>query len=276
VGRSDQGVAANLGELIAVTAGDCNADRISDIYAPEMSVWLQSNGAFRAPAAGSALFEGFCKVFFSCYCPLTVEGRNRLPDGPFLLCSNHMSHADSAALMTASGRSFRDFALLGARDYFFNSHSVRWLVSPLMNVIPIERRPGAKSLAACLETCRRFVDETGGSLILYPEGTRSPDGEMQAFRAGAGLFAIELGLPVVPAYIDGTHHILPKGSSMPRVGRVAVRFGEVLSLSTLSRHKQFPRDRRHYVVERLSESIRQLNPADPSLQRAVVGFPQKG
>jgi 1-acyl-sn-glycerol-3-phosphate acyltransferase len=214
-------------------------------------------------------------VFFTCYCPLTVEGRDHLPSGPFLLCSNHTSHADSAALMTASGRSFRDFALLGASDYFFHSRRVRWLVSPLMNIIPIERRPGPKSLAACLKASRRFVEETRGSLILYPEGTRSPDGEMRSFRPGAGLFAIELGLPVVPAYIDGTHRILPKGRSMPRVGPVTVRFGEALVLATLFDDEKLRRNRRRCIVDKLLQSILTLSQGHPT-HDLVAGIREQG
>jgi long-chain acyl-CoA synthetase len=159
--------------------------------------------------------------------------------------------------MTASGHSFRSFALMGASDYFFRSRRVRWAVSPLMNVIPIDRDPGSKSLSACLATCRRFMEQTGGSLILYPEGTRSPDGEMRAFKSGAALFAIELDVPVVPAYIEGTHHILPKGRNMPRTGPVAVRFGEPLAVAR-PRPGELPRDRRRRVVEQLTESIRML------------------
>jgi 1-acyl-sn-glycerol-3-phosphate acyltransferase len=214
-----------------------------------------SERAFHASAIGGAMFERFCKIFFSSYCPLSVEGHHNLPVGPFLLCSNHSSHADSAALMTASGRAFDNFALLGASDYFFYSRSMRWLVSPLMNVIPIDRRPGPKSLASCIATCRRFVEETGGSLILYPEGTRSPDGEIRPFRPGVGLFALELGLPVVPAYIEGTHHILPKGQSIPRSGPVRVRFGEALRLTMSG---EIPRERRRNVVAKLAQSVQEL------------------
>src|SRR5262249_16224061 len=76
----------------------------------EMGRENSSQHAFRASALGSICFERFCHTFFKLYCPLTVQERHRLPDGPFLLCSNHTSHADSAVLMTASGRSFRNFA----------------------------------------------------------------------------------------------------------------------------------------------------------------------
>jgi 1-acyl-sn-glycerol-3-phosphate acyltransferase len=216
----------------------------------------RSDGAFRASVVGSALFEGFCRAFFKWYCPLKVEGLQHLPGGPFLLCSNHSSHADSAALMAASGRSFRSFALIGASDYFFQSRRVRWLVSPLMNVISIDREPTAKSLFACLETCRQFL-ATGGSLILYPEGTRSPTGEMHEFKSGAGMFAIELGVPVVPVYIEGTNRILPKGSSLPRMGPVTVRFGEKLAIEPRRTGESF-RDRRRHVVAQLTQSIRML------------------
>lgn len=222
----------------------------------------KSETAVWAPALGSAMFEGFCRSFFTCYCPLTVEGYACLPEGPFLLCSNHCSHMDSAALMTASRRSFRDFALLGASDYFFRSRNIRLLVSPFMNIIAIDRQPGPKSLAACLATCRQFLRETGGTLIMYPEGTRSPDGEIQPFKAGAGLFAVELGVPLIPAFIEGTHDALPKGQTMPRPGRVTVRFGEAMAFAPISATDEAFRERRRSAVEQLGERIRLLG-CDP-------------
>jgi 1-acyl-sn-glycerol-3-phosphate acyltransferase len=228
----------------------------------QMTGWHKPDRALRAPAVGNAMFQGFCRAFFACYCPLTVEGLDHLPNEPFLLCSNHASHIDSAVLMTASGRSFRSFALLGASDYFFHSRTVRWSVSPLMNVIPIERQPGPKSLATSLEECRRFLEETGGGLILYPEGTRSPDGEMRTFKTGAALFASRLAIPVVPAYIEGSHRILSKGRSMPRPRPLTVRFGRALAFAAPSTSGESLRDRRHVFVEELCRSIRLLNLGD--------------
>lgn len=228
---------------------------------------------FRASVLGSLCYELFCRAFFKWYCPLTVEGGHHLPDGPFLLCSNHTSHADSAVLMTASGRGFRSFALIGASDYFFRSRRLRWAVSPLMNVIPINRAPGAKSLSACLAMCRRFMQQTGGSFILYPEGSRSRDGNLQPFKSGAALFAIELGVPVVPAYIEGTHHILPKGHHLPNVGPVTVRFGEPVQLARLQ-PGELPRERRRRAVEQLTRRIRMLGTARQA-QELPAGLQQK-
>jgi 1-acyl-sn-glycerol-3-phosphate acyltransferase len=213
---------------------------------------------FWSSGLGSLCFERFCQAFFKWYCPLTVKESHNLPATPFLLCSNHTSHADSAVLMTASGRSFRSFALIGASDYFFHSRRLRWTVSPLMNVIPIDRDPGAKSLSACLATCRQFMQQTGGSLILYPEGTRSKNGRLGTFKSGAALFAIELDVPVVPAYIEGAHRILPKGRYIPRSHPVTVRFGEPVRLGRLA-PGELPRDRRRRAIEQLTESIRMLS-----------------
>jgi 1-acyl-sn-glycerol-3-phosphate acyltransferase len=213
---------------------------------------------FWASALGGLCFERFCRTFFKWYCPLTVDDPQNLPDTPFLLCSNHSSHADSAVLMTASGRSFRSFALVGASDYFFHSRRLRWLVSPLINVIPIDRKPGAKSLSACLSTCRQFIEQTGGSLILYPEGTRSEDGKLRALKSGVVLFAIELDMPVVPAYIEGTHDILPKGDYLPRAHPVRVRFGQPVRFAR-PQSGELPRERRRIAVEQLTQSIRRLS-----------------
>ena len=74
--------------------------------------------------------------------------------------------------------------------------------------------------------CEEFLQRMQGNLILYPEGTRSCDGEIQTFKKGAGLFAVDLGVPVVPAHIEGAHNILAKGKFMPRPGTVTVELLE--------------------------------------------------
>ena len=167
------------------------------------------------PVAGSAIFQDFCRVFFTCYCRLTVVGQDQLPASPFIICSNHTSHIDSAVLMTASRLPFSAFALLGASDYFFDSWRARFLVSRFMNVIPIDRQAQSKSLRRSLAMCAKFLQRTHGNLILYPEGTRSRDGEIRPFKKGIGLFAVNLAVSVVPARIEGAHNILAKGQLHP-------------------------------------------------------------
>jgi len=224
----------------------------------------KAEGMFLAPATGSAMFQAFCRGFFFCYCPLTVEGREHLPASPFIICSNHTSHIDSAVLMTASGRPFSTFALLGASDYFFDSKRVRFVVSRFMNVIPIDRQAQAKSLQRSLAMCDDFLQRTHGNLILYPEGTRSSSGEMQAFKKGAGLFAVALGVPVVPAYIENAHKILAKGQNVPRLGAATVRFGEPVRFQSNSSDPLHEREVRKAAVELLEQRIRGLSRKPPA------------
>jgi 1-acyl-sn-glycerol-3-phosphate acyltransferase len=218
----------------------------------------KAEGMFSAPATGSAMFQAFCRGFFFGYCRLTVKGHHHLPVSPFILCSNHTSHIDSAVLMTASGRLFSEFALLGASDYFFESRRVRFVVSRFMNVIPIDRRAQPKSLRRSLAMCQEFLKQTQGNLILYPEGTRSGTGEIQTFKKGAGLFAVELGVPVVPAHIEGARNILAKGQFMPRPGTVTVRFGEPIRFAANQFDPGAGRGLRKAAVELLEERIRGL------------------
>ena len=82
---------------------------------------------------------------------------------------------------------------------------------------------------------------------------------MQAFKTGAGLFAIELGVPLVPAHIEGTHRILPKGQSVPRSGPLTVRFGKAIELAMLPWDGESSRDQRRFAVEKLARNIRLLS-----------------
>lgn len=228
---------------------------------------------FSAPAIGSAMFQAFCRTFFFCYCPLTIEGREHLPAPPFILCSNHSSHIDSAALMTASGLPFSTFSMLGASDYFFDSHRIKFVVSRFMNVIPIDRHARHQSLQRSLAMCNEFLQRKRGNLILYPEGTRSSSGEIQTFKKGAGLFAVELGVPVVPAYIDGAHRILTKGEVMPRPGSVTVRFGEPIRFESKRLDHALDREPRKAAVELLEQRIRGLSQKPSS--EDLAGLPKE-
>jgi 1-acyl-sn-glycerol-3-phosphate acyltransferase len=234
----------------------------------------KAEGMFLAPITGSAMFQAFCRIFFLCYCRLTVEGRDHLPLPPFIICSNHVSHIDSAVLMTASGLSFSTFALLGARDYFFDSCRVKFAVSRFMNVIPIDRRAKHNSLKRSLATCEEFLRRPQGNLILYPEGTRSCTGEIQTFKKGAGLFAVELGVPVVPAYIAGARKILAKGRFMPRPGNVTVRFGEPIRFESNALDHLRWRGLRKAAVELLEQRIRGLSQRPPVGE--LAGLPEQG
>ena len=107
--------------------------------------------------------------------------------------------------------------------------------------------------------CEKFLQRPQGNLILYPEGTRSGSGEIQTFKKGAGLFAVELGVPVVPAHIGGARTILPKGKFLPRPGTVTVRFGEPIRFASSPFDHLPARGLRKAAVELLEQRIRELS-----------------
>lgn len=198
--------------------------------APEMfsNSLRDAKGFDQWPAQHSLLakpFEAFCRIMFKVYCPLTISGRENLPEPPFIICSNHASHLDSAMLMAATGFPFQKIGLIAAKDYFFDT-SHRFYLHFMMNLVPIARGTGSRALKDSIIACRSFLESGGYALIIYPEGTRSITGEMVRFKEGAAILAHDLDIPMVPACVLGSDHSLPKGAYMIRPHDIAVRFGK--------------------------------------------------
>jgi 1-acyl-sn-glycerol-3-phosphate acyltransferase len=142
--------------------------------------------------------------------PPTIRGLEHLQhlDGPVIFAANHASHIDTPLLLTTLPVEFRHRTVVAAAsDYFFDRtwKSVLW--SFALAAIPIERsRVNRKSSDTAAE-----LIEDGWNLVIFPEGGRSPDGWTQPFHAAsAGYLGKRTGRPVVPVYLHGTRHVLPK------------------------------------------------------------------
>jgi 1-acyl-sn-glycerol-3-phosphate acyltransferase len=120
----------------------------------------------------------------------------------------------------------RRIAVAAAADYFFESKPLATFAALALGAFPFHRQ-GAVSTS--LAHCGDLADD-GYGILVFPEGTRSADGSLQPFKAGIGLLARELQLPVVPVYLQGLHAILPKGGKWPRTGPLEVRVGEPMRL----------------------------------------------
>jgi 1-acyl-sn-glycerol-3-phosphate acyltransferase len=187
---------------------------------------------------------------------LKVIGAGYLPSqGPLLIASNHTSHLDYAALFAASGAEPSRAYALGAKDYFFKSR-FRAMLFKALNVLPFDRRG---NFVEDLQVCCRAV-EHGHALIVFPEGTRSVTGELQAFKPGIGMLALETGVPIVPAYIDGAFEALPKGAHWPRRHPVTVRFGPPLEMAAYQERRGEISNHRLYreIVEELRLRVEAL------------------
>ncbi|MCZ6768609.1 MAG: AMP-binding protein [Acidobacteria bacterium] len=170
------------------------------------------------------------RVLYKTYFQLELHNqRNFPPGGPFIIATNHASHLDAGAMISAVSaaagvKEARKLHVLGARDYFFNTPFKSWLFSTFLNLVPVEREE--TSLAGIRMV--KSILSAGESVLIFPEGTRSRTGEIQEFKPGVGLIALELGVPVVPAYIGGTYEALPAGKFFPRRQRIRVFFGPVI------------------------------------------------
>ena len=154
-------------------------------------------------------------------------GEDRLAtlEGPAIFAANHHSHLDAPLMLTSIPEPWRHKLVVGAAaDYFFGNRVTSTASALAMGAVPIERtrvnRRSADQLAELLQD--------GWSLVIFPEGGRSPDGWGQGHRGGAAYLASRCNVPVVPVHIRGTDRIFAKGDKRPRPGRTKVTFGAPL------------------------------------------------
>jgi 1-acyl-sn-glycerol-3-phosphate acyltransferase len=160
---------------------------------------------------------------------ITVTGKWR-GSGGCIVVANHSSHADTAVLLAALPPKARP-VFGAAADYWFDVRVRRFIATSLAGVLPV-RRNSEGSYAALLAAARPAL-KAGRTVVLYPEGTRSTDGNLGEFRSGALRLARECGVPIVPVAMTGTADVLPKGGRWSPAP-MQVRIGEPIDPSTLS------------------------------------------
>jgi 1-acyl-sn-glycerol-3-phosphate acyltransferase len=145
---------------------------------------------------------------------------------PAIFVANHTSPVDTPVLLSVLPARFRHKTVVAAAsDHFFDRRWKAHTWTLLLAAIPVERHKvnrRSADLAAQL-----LVD--GWSLVIYPEGGRSPDGWFQELRGGAAYLAVRTGRPVVPVHLDGSFAILPKGGDRLRRNATRVTFGTPLT-----------------------------------------------
>jgi 1-acyl-sn-glycerol-3-phosphate acyltransferase len=220
--------------------------------------------------------------------PATVRGLEHLGhvERPVIFAANHASHIDTPLLLTTLPVEFRHRTIVAAAsDYFFDRtwKSVLW--SFALAAIPIER---SKVNRRSADTAAELLED-GWNLVIFPEGGRSPDGWTQPFHAASAAYlSARTGRPVVPVYLHGTRHILPKkseeGARAPggsgtegrhggrlRRAPIAVLFGAPMSPDEGENTRRFS-DRVEAAVATLAREVqsdwwqarRSVSPADPT------------
>jgi len=185
-----------------------------------------------------------------------VSGLDRLTDllrvdnpRPVIFAPNHHSHIDTGVMIRSIPASWRhELVVAAAADYFFDARWKAALSALALNAIPIDR--GATSRAT-FDRLRDVIAD-GNSLIIYPEGGRSPDGWGQDFKGGAAYLSTRTSAPIIPVHIDGTGEIFGKGANRLSPGRTAVLFGTPLLAADGENTRRF-NERIEAAVARLGD-----------------------
>jgi 1-acyl-sn-glycerol-3-phosphate acyltransferase len=185
-----------------------------------------------AQAARAVISEGPMRLLVRGIANPEVTGLDRLADltrldepPAVIFAPNHHSHVDTGLMIRSIPWCWRkDLVVAAAADYFFDQRWKATLSALALNAIPIDREvTGRKS-----SDMFRDLLADGHSILIYPEGGRSPDGWGQSFKGGAAYLSSRSGAPVVPVFIDGTGQIFGKGMKRPKPGRTKVIFGAPL------------------------------------------------
>lgn len=185
-----------------------------------------------ARAARGLIAEGPMRLLVKGVANPDVLGKDRLHDlsqldepPPVIFAPNHHSHVDTALMIRSIPLCWRrELVVAAAADYFFDKHWKAAVSALSLNAIPIDREVTGRKSA---DQFRDLVAD-GHSLLIYPEGGRSPDGWGQEFKGGAAYLSARTGAPVVPVFIDGSGAIFGKGMKRPKPGRTKVVFGSPL------------------------------------------------
>jgi 1-acyl-sn-glycerol-3-phosphate acyltransferase len=156
-----------------------------------------------------------------------VKGAERIPPGVCLFVANHTSTLDAPAVVGAIPR--RIAILL--KDSLF-----RWPIVGqafrLAHFVPVERT-GREAAIASIEKATADL-RAGQSFLIYPEGTRSPDGRLQHFKKGAVVMAINAGVPIVPVACSNAHRLMKKKSLVIHSGEILVEFLDPIDASAFT------------------------------------------
>lgn len=161
--------------------------------------------------------------------PVTCEGLDNIrADRPQIFVANHVSWYDVYALAAAIPKRYRFVAKKElARIPIFGT---AWKAAGHIAVDRSDRASAIQSLAEAGRLLRR----DNSSVVIFPEGTRSPTGELLPFKKGAFMLALQTGVEIIPVAVLGTRRIQPKGGWRIRSGPIILRFGEPIPTSRYS------------------------------------------
>jgi 1-acyl-sn-glycerol-3-phosphate acyltransferase len=195
-------------------------------------------------------FIAWCvfRLLYATYFRWRVFHPERVPlTGSLILASNHLSFLDPPLVGAGVTRAINYMA----RKTLFRYPGIGALLRS-WNAVPVDRDGGSASgLKEILDRLKR-----GGAIIMFPEGTRSLNGQLQLARSGIGLAIIKSSAPVVPVRVFGTFEAYGKGVKFPRPHRIAVKYGEpMLFVELRAEAKQCSKDRLKEIYQEVADEL---------------------
>jgi 1-acyl-sn-glycerol-3-phosphate acyltransferase len=196
----------------------------------------------------------FFRIYFFIYHRVTIRGLKEMKrflaenGGPVILAANHESYLDPPLI----GMLFPGALRFIAWDGLFKFRPFAALIRAL-GAVPVSQ-DNKNSAASLLRDIMGFIKH-GASVLIFPEGERSPDGKLMPMEGGVALISTKTEAPIIPVWIDGTYEAYPAGKKFPRPKHVSVAFGAPI----------FPPGRETPEKERRAEIM-------SSLEKALVSM----
>ena len=187
---------------------------------------------------------------------IKVKGTERIPPGTVIFAANHTSSVDPPAVVGAIPRRI---AILLKRSLF--GYPIVGQAFHLAQFIPVDRFDRDSAIIS-LEKATDAI-KSGQSFLIYPEGTRSPDGRLQEFKKGTAVMAIKAGVPLVPIACSNAHRIMKKRELKIYPGEILVEFLAPIDST------QYSLEQRETLSQRLHDELAAGLPPD----QRPLGFP---
>lgn len=160
---------------------------------------------------------------------VTAEGLEKIDlTKPFVIATNHASYFDTPVILDKIGLQFRFLAKEGLfKIPLLGTHL------KLAGHVPVPQKDPRAALRT-MQTAADNIREKKISMLIFPEGGRTRDGNLQEFKEGVAYIAIKAGVPIIPVGLTGTREIVAMGSAIVRPGKVTLRVGDPISTEGLS------------------------------------------
>lgn len=185
---------------------------------------------------GKRLIGKFQDLFYGNVMRSNVTGRAFIPHNRnTIVVANHVSHLDMGFVRHALGKYGEDIVSLAAQDYFFEKNTLqRAFFENLTNLKAVDRKGGLRAS----ERQAGEILSHGKTMLIFPEGTRSMDGQLQEFKPLLGHLALTYGVDILPIYLAGTYDAMPKNSKIPTARDIEARIGPPITVSDMRRLTQ--------------------------------------